>query len=682
MAIAVSGLTALGAEVVWTRLLSLLLGGTVYTFSIVLAIFLLGLGIGSAVGSFMARSARPWLALGFCQLLLTGAVAWAGFALADSLPFWPLNPGISISPWFTFQTDLAICLWTVLPAAILWGASFPVALAAAAEPGQDPGRLVAGIYAANTVGAIVGSLAFSLVLIPTIGTQWSQRVLLVLSAASAAVILAPRAWPRRDSRGRARAGGHRRAPAAVVGLAARRRASPPGWPGASRRCPGPRVGYGRYCATWVTDLYPGVLNQHEVDLLKHAASLGITLRASHDTIRYEANAGGEAGKVLTDAVKADADSWIADNSTDLLSALRKGQQLGQPELSATACGGGVPSRFCEYLAEGMNVSVAVSESTDGYRYFHGAGKVQAATDPQDMRLQRMLGHITMLARPDPDAVQSVLVVACGAGVTAGSFVPYDTVRRIVICDIEPMVPKHVAPMFAKENYNVVADPRTQVIVDDGRHFVRTTKEKFDVITSDPLDPWIKGCAALNTREYYQMCKDHLNPGGVIALWYPLYESDQNTVRSGVATFFQVFPNGVIWSNDSSGNGYDVVLFAQVDPVEKINLDNVEQWLDKHPKVAESLREVGFGSRRPLGQAFGEEPEVAPRPVRHLRRAGAGPGPVAPGRRDQHGPEPAAAVPGGHGVGPQPEQRTARARSSSATSSRTTSSRAPRAAWRP
>jgi spermidine synthase len=606
LAIAASGLTALGAEVVWTRLLSLALGGTVYTFSIVLAVFLLGLGIGSTIGSYMARSARPWLALGFCQLLLTAAIAWGAFALSGSLPFWPINPALAISPWYTFQTDLAACLWTVLPAAILWGASFPVALAAAARPGQDPGRLVAGIYAANTVGAIVGALAFSLVLIPAIGTQWSQRVLLILSAASAAVILGPRALRRAPAPAAAAPAG---AAAAVVGLAAAVVLTP--WLALSiSPLPWATVAYGRYCATWLPDLYPGVLEQTEVDLLKHAASLGITLRASDGAIRFEANAGGEAGKVLTDAVKTDAEAWIAANQTALLSALRKGRQFGQQELSSTAYGGTPALRFCEYLGEGMNVSVAVSESTDGYRYFHGAGKVQAATDPQDMRLQRMLGHITMLARPDPDAVRSVLVVACGAGVTAGSFVPYDTVRRIVICDIEPIVPKYVAPMFAKENYSVVKDPRTQMILDDGRDFVRTTKEKFDVITSDPLDPWIKGCAAMNTREYYQMCKDHLNPGGVIALWYPLYESDEATVRSGVATFFQVFPNGIIWSNDSSGNGYDVVLFAQVDPVEKINLDNVEQWLDKHPKVAESLKEVEFGARRPLNQAYGEEPEVA------------------------------------------------------------------------
>jgi len=608
VAIALSGLTALGAEVVWTRLLSLLLGGTVYTFSIILAFFLLGLGIGSAIGSFLARTARPRLALGYCQLLLTGAIAWAAFALSDSLPYWPINPDISTSPWFSFQIDLVRCLWTVLPAASLWGASFPLALAAAAGPGQDPGRLVAGIYAANTVGAIVGALAFSLALIPLVGTQWSQRALLMLSAVSAAVVLAPAAWSSliRALKGRPA----ERVPArlSAVGLAAAVALTPLlTW--SVSPMPWAAVAYGRYSATWLPYLYPGVLDAEEVELLKHAEALRITLRLSDGAIRYEPRAGGEAGKVWDAAVESTEQSWIEANREKLISALGKGQRFGHKDASSSAYGGAAATRFCAFLGEGMNISVAVSESDQGVRFFHGAGKVQASTDPQDMRLQRMLGHISVLARKDPDSVQSVLVVACGAGVTAGSFVPYDTVQRIVVCEIEPMVPAHVAPLFAKENYNVVEDPRTQVIVDDGRHFIRTTKEKFDVITCDPLDPWVKGCAALSTREYYEMCKAHLKPGGVMTVWAPLYGGDITAVKSAVATFFEVFPNAVIWSNDLSGEGYDTVLFAQVDPVEKVDVDRLQNWLDRHPKVAESLEGVGFGARRILGTADGEEHEV-------------------------------------------------------------------------
>jgi spermidine synthase len=219
--------------------------------------------------------------------------------------------------------------------------------------------------------------------------------------------------------------------------------------------------------------------------------------------------------------------------------------------------------------------------------------VQASSDPQDMRLQRMLGHLSALAHPKPE---SVLVVACGAGVTAGTFVVHPEVKRIVICDIEPLVPKFVAPMFAQENFNVVADPRTEVVADDGRHFIRTTQEKFDIITSDPIDPWVKGSAALNTVEYYEMCKARLNPGGVVSLWIPLYESNSETVKSVIATFFKVFPNGVLWSNDYDGEGYDAVLLGQLGGT-TFDLDALQERLNRpdHQRVKTSLADVGFQS---------------------------------------------------------------------------------------
>ncbi len=200
----------------------------------------------------------------------------------------------------------------------------------------------------------------------------------------------------------------------------------------------------------------------------------------------------------------------------------------------------------------------------------------------------------------------MLVVACGAGVTAGSFIPHPEVKRIVICDIEPLVPTVVAPKFGPENYHVVdgiarENPHTvdgkqvEVVYDDGRHFLRTTREKFDIITSDPIDPWVKGCAALNTVEYYQMCRDHLNPGGIVALWIPLYESNLETTKSVIATFFEVFPNGILWSNDREGVGYDAILFGQVEPT-VIDVDAFQERLDRpdHQLVKQSLHDVGFG----------------------------------------------------------------------------------------
>src|SRR5918993_4354483 len=188
VAIGLSGLTALGSEVLWTRTLSLLFGATTYTFSLILAVFLFGLGIGSSVGSAIAgRTARPRLALGWCQLLLCAAMAWTSYMLTESLPYWPINPSINTTSegiWYTFQLDFVRAMWAMLPAAILWGASFPLALASVAGRGQDPGRVVGGVYSANTLGAIAGAVGGSLILTIWLGSPRSQQGVIIISAIS------------------------------------------------------------------------------------------------------------------------------------------------------------------------------------------------------------------------------------------------------------------------------------------------------------------------------------------------------------------------------------------------------------------------------------------------------------------------------------------------------------------
>ncbi len=222
VAIALSGMTALAAEVVWTRLLSLHFGATVYTFSLILAVFLLGLGIGSTIGATIARDAvSPRRALGWCQLLLCGAMAWAAYQLTESLPYWPINPYIATTPWFTLQLDLVRCLWVVLPGAMLWGASFPLALAAVATTEQDAARLAGGVYAANTVGAIVGSMVTSFILIPWIGSSHSEQAIIIVSALSALLLLEPSFGSRRRRRQR-----FSRSRAPRAGMSAARSCSP------------------------------------------------------------------------------------------------------------------------------------------------------------------------------------------------------------------------------------------------------------------------------------------------------------------------------------------------------------------------------------------------------------------------------------------------------------------------
>jgi len=513
LTIALSGLCALSAEVVWTRLLSLMLGPTVYAFCIILAVFLVGLGFGSSAGAFVARkTANARAALGGCQLLLAAAIGWAAWMLGSSLPYWPINPSLARSVWFNYQLDLVRCAWVLLPATCLWGASFPLALAAAASGGGDSGRLVGRIYAANTLGGIIGALACSLLLIASIGTQQIERLLIAVAGVSGVLML----WPQRRGEGSRWAGagiGRAVLLCGALGLTALLAWGVP-------RVPWALVAYGRYLPT-------------------------------------------------------------------------------KTELGS-----------CLFMGEGMNASVAVTELGSGVRNFHIGGKIEASTDPRDMRLQRMLGHIPALLHPRP---QSVLVVGCGAGVTAGSFVGYPGVKRIVICELEPLIPRAVAQRFEQENEHVLKDPRTQVVYDDARHYIFTTRDRFDIITSDPIHPWVKGAATLYTKEYFELCRQHLNPGGLVTQWVPLYESNLAVVKSEIATFFSVFPNGTIWSNDDEGEGYDVVLLGSAGPA-AIDLGGVLQRLDRkdYKAVRDSLRSVGYHSGYALLATYaGQAKDLAP-----------------------------------------------------------------------
>jgi spermidine synthase len=511
VAIALSGLCALAAEVIWTRTLGLLFGASVYTFSIILAVFLVGLGIGSSVGSLLARTSQhPRLLFGWCQMFAALSVAWGAYVLAVSLPYWPINPSISSNIWYNFQLDLVRAFWTLLPAALFWGASFPLALASVLSRGQDPGKLVGGVYAANTLGAIIGSLGASLLLVAWLGSQRAQQLLVALSAISGLLLLTQAVDRSPVARLRSLGFVGLLLVAGIAGLAIR--FVPP----MSELL----VAYGRYSATWV--------NQSEII----------------------------------------------------------------------------------YMGEGVNSSVAVSRVRSGVLNYHNAGKIQASSEPQDMRLQRMLGHFTTLM---PRNARSVVVIGCGAGVTAGAVSIDPRVERVTIAEIEPLVPEVVSTHFAEHNFNVVKNPKVQIRIDDARHFILTSREKFDAITSDPLDPWVKGAATLYTKEFFEAVRDHLNPGGVVTLFVQLYESNPAAVKSEVATFLEVFPNGAIWGNTHQGRGYDMVLLGQVEPL-KIDVDEIQARLNRpeYAPVAQSLRQIGINSAVDLFATYaGRRPDLDP-----------------------------------------------------------------------
>jgi spermidine synthase len=490
----------------------------------------MGLWGGSTAGSFLARRVQKVpgqsrLALAACQILLAGAIAWTAFTLTYVLPYWPVDPWLSTSPWFTFDLDLMRCLRAILLPTLLWGASFPLALAGAAAEGEDPARLAGEVYAANTAGSIVGAVVFTLLLIPAIGTRGSQQVLIWLAASSAVVAL-----------------------------------------------------------------------------VSALATSGLTMMRN----------GGRALTVAAALAGMALFAWgltatVADVPWQVIAY---GRRIA-PILRGLAVALDAQARTL-FVGEGMNSSVVITKRGDQL-FFYVSGKSEASSVAVDMRLQRMMGHLPALVHPAP---RSVLVVGFGAGVTAGSFVPYPEVRRIVVCELERLIPPASGEYFGKQNYNVLHDPRTQIVYDDARHYIFTAPEKFDIITTDPIHPWVKGTSTLYSKEYYELVKGRLNPGGVVAQWLPLYDSDEQTVKTELATFFSVFPNGTVWSNFLNDDGYDLVLLGRLDD-SPIDTDALERRLSApgYAAVSASLAEIELRSGVDLlatyaGRASDLEPMLA------------------------------------------------------------------------
>ena len=227
----------------------------------------------------------------------------------------------------------------------------------------------------------------------------------------------------------------------------------------------------------------------------------------------------------------------------------------------------------------------------------------------------------------------MLVIGLGAGVTAGAVAIAPTWRHVDIVEIEPLVPKSVAAYFGDYNYHVVDHPKVSMLIDDGRHLLLTTDKKFDVITSDPVDPWIKGAATLFTEEFFKVVRAHLKPGGVVTQFVQLYGSNTDAVKSEIGTFIKVFPSTVVFGNLREGQGYDLVLVGQVEPM-TIDVDA-----------------LAGQARRPVERQGGPVAQrdrhlVGDRAARQLRRRQRVAPPLARGRRHQHRSEPPAAVPGG------------------------------------
>ena len=228
-----------------------------------------------------------------------------------------------------------------------------------------------------------------------------------------------------------------------------------------------------------------------------------------------------------------------------------------------------------YYKEGATATVSVRRLA-GTVALAIDGKVDAS-NLRDLLTQKLLGHLPLLLHPDP---HDVCIIGLGSGMTLGAALRHG-IDRADVLEISPEVVE-ASSFFADDNGHALEDPRTRLIVGDGRSHLRLTSRRYDVIISEPSNPWMAGVASLFTREFFLAARDKLEPGGVLCQWAHTYDIADADLRSIAATFASVFPNGTMWL---VGEG-DVLFVASNDPVGP-RLDNIPRaW--QRPGVAADL----------------------------------------------------------------------------------------------
>jgi len=232
-----------------------------------------------------------------------------------------------------------------------------------------------------------------------------------------------------------------------------------------------------------------------------------------------------------------------------------------------------------YFRDGLNANISVAR-TDDYVGLRTNGKVDASN--RDATTQLLLGHLAALAHPP----RRVLLVGFGSGMTASALAAYPDLQRLDVVEIEPAV-VGAAPLLAKLNRNVLLDPRVHVTFDDARNFFFTTRQSYDLIISEPSNPWIAGVATLFTREFYAAVRGRLAPGGVFVQWMQAYSLYPEDLRMLFATFLSEFHGATLWHGDAP----DLILMAPSPPSAEI-LQRAQNFFGQ-PRLREDFAQLGM-----------------------------------------------------------------------------------------
>jgi spermidine synthase len=205
-----------------------------------------------------------------------------------------------------------------------------------------------------------------------------------------------------------------------------------------------------------------------------------------------------------------------------------------------------------------------------YTYVNNSAVIGSSYDA--VKVVKMVGHFPFLLRGE---CKKVLVIGFGIGVTTSAIASHPEVESIECVELVPGL-KDAARYYSDLNHNVVNDPRLKIISGDGRHYLQLTPNKYDLISCDPTHP-ILGSGNLYTKEYFTLCREHLNPGGVISQYLPLHKLRTEEFMGIISTFHSVFPNCTVWLGQ-----FHAVLLGSMDPMQI----DFAQWSERVAGIGE------------------------------------------------------------------------------------------------
>jgi len=454
-------------ELVWYRMLGPLLGGSVFTFGLILAVALVGIGIGALLYALVGAN-RPASLSGFAIscLLEAAAIAFA-YALGDRLavlmlvltPLGEIGFGAQIAGW-TLLTSIV-----VLPVALVAGYQFPMLIALLGRGRAHVGRQIGLAYAANTIGAIAGSLAGGFGLLPWLSAPGAWRLM-----ALCLVVL----------------------------------------------------GIGAATLSMLNGVRRGLVSAAALTV---ATLLLLTATGPTAVWRHSGIGAGRA------RIEMNTPNQIREWTN----TVRRG---------------------IAWEGDGTESSVALS--IDRFSYSLIVNGKSDGSARRDAGTQVMLGLSGAILQPD---ARRALVIGLGTGSTAGWLGVIDTMERVDVVELEPLV-LEVARACSPVNWDVLRNPKVRITIGDARETLLTGGDQYDIIASEPSNPYRAGVASLFTREYYEAARDRLSRGGLFAQWVQAYEVDAPTLRTVYATMGVVFPHVETWQSTSG----DLVLLGAKQPI--------------------------------------------------------------------------------------------------------------------